>query len=231
MKGYSDSEEDSREIPKNPETPDFSADLVAALSDLCFYQGEQDFYDLAFVFGSNILHREIAAEISALLNGQDIATVLITGGIANYRSSFYKYKAESGLILMHIDQENFPHTQFIIENKSKNTLDNVKFSLSTIDFNNFKSIFFLSHAHASMRSYLTLKEYCPKAVFGNFQLLIPSSVDEMPVDRMNWYKTEFGRELVWGEYLRIRYYGNRGDFSIAIIEDKIKKIENEASKA
>ncbi len=38
---------------------------------------------------------------------------------------------------------------------------------------------------------------------------------------MNWFKTGDGRKLIWGEFLRFKTYGARGDFPIVnwCIED------------
>lgn len=188
-----------REIAKLPDVPFLSDGLITMLSDLCFYQSSIKDSDVLFVFGSNILHKEIANEITRTLNNFKIPTVIITGGIANYSASYFEPIAESELIFSHIDKENFPDTDFIIENKSKNTLENIEFSKSLFDFSDVENITFFSHSYASMRSCLTLKKYCKNTSFRNCQINIPSDIQGILVDIDNWYKTEYGRKLVWGE--------------------------------
>jgi len=146
-----------REIAKLPEVPFLSDDLIKNLSDLCFYQSPIMDSNILFVFGSNILHKEIANELTRTLKDFKIPTVVITGGIANYSASYFEPIAESELIFSNIEKEKFPDTHFIIEKESKNTLENVEFSKSLFDFSKVQNLIFFSHSYGSMRSYLTLK--------------------------------------------------------------------------
>lgn len=75
-----------------------------------------------------------------------------------------------------------------------------------------------------MRSYLTLKSFCSKAEFANCQIPIMSK-EGICIDAENWHKSEEGRALVWGEYLRIKTYGSRGDFFIDEIIEKLESVE------
>lgn len=225
MQQYNRMADKIREIAKLPHVPDLSDDLIAGLSDLCFYQSAISNPDLLFVFGSNILHKKIALEITKIVHDFSIQTVILTGGVANYTSSYFEPIPESELIFTNIQEEHFPNTRFIMENESKNSLENIKFSLPLFDFSQVQNIAYISHAYASMRSYLTLKKYAPNSKFGNFQLKIPSEIPGIPVDSNNWYKTDQGRKLVWGEYLRFRTYGSRGDFPIADLLAKLTIIE------
>lgn len=226
MHKYSRTEERIREIAKLPIVPELSDNLIAELSDLCFFQSPVKSSDLLFVFGSNILHKEIANEISKILFEFQIPTAIITGGIANYSSSYFEPVAESELIFSKIDKDNFPNTHFIIEKESKNTLENIEFSNSIFDLSKAQNIIFFSHSYASMRSYLTLKKYCKSTSFSNYEISIPSDIQGIPVDLDNWHKTDHGRKLVWGEYLRFKTYGVRGDFPIEDVQTKLSSIEN-----
>ncbi|SKC10543.1 DUF218 domain-containing protein [Sphingobacterium nematocida] len=226
MQKYNSTEGRIREIAKLPNVPELSDNMIVALSDLCFYQSPVKNSDLLFVFGSNVLHKEIANEISRILFEFQIPTTIITGGIANYSSSYFEPIAESELIFCNIEKDNFPNTQFIIENESKNTLENIEFSNSMFDFSKVQNAIFLSHSYASMRSYLNLKKFCKNADFSNCQIKIPSDIQGIPVDINNWYKTDHGRKLVWGEYLRFKTYGTRGDFPIEEVQNKLSTIED-----
>jgi len=226
MQNHNNIKKKNREISKLPNVPKLTEQLIAELSDLCFYESPIKSPELLFVFGSNILHKEIAEEVSKILFDFEIPTVLITGGIANYSSSYFESNAESELIFANIDKDMFSNTHFIIEKESKNTLENIEFSKSLYDFTKVKSVLFFSHSYASKRSYLTLKKYCKKPIYSNFQINIPSEIPEIPVDKDNWYKTEHGRKLVWGEFLRFKTYGSRGDFPIGEVQTKMSTIDN-----
>lgn len=199
MQNLNITEDKIREIAKLPNVPYLSDVLIINLSDLCFYQSPITASNILFVFGSNILHKEIANEISRTLIEFKIPTVIITGGIANYSASYFEPIAESELIFSNIAKEKFPETRFIIEKESKNTLENVEFSKSLFDFSKIQNLIFFSHSYASMRSYLTLKKYCKNASFSNYQINIPTDIQGITVDKDNWYKTEHGRRFVWGE--------------------------------
>jgi hypothetical protein len=214
-----------REIAKRPDTPNLTDGLIEALTDLCFYQSPMTDCDLLFVFGSNILHAAIANQITYFLNECTIPTVIISGGIANYEASSFEPLAESQLIFSHIEKINFPTTDFIIENKSKNTLENVAFSRVHFDFSTVRHICFLSHSYASMRSYLTLQKYFKLSKVGNCHIKIPSEISGISIAIDNWYMTAHGRKLVWGEYLRFKTYGIRGDFPISDVLDKMNRVE------
>lgn len=129
------------------------------------------------------------------------------------------------MIFLNIKRDNFSNTHFIIENESKNTLENVELSQSLFDFSKVQNVTYFSHSYASKRSCLTLKKYCSNSKFGNFQIDIPSEISEIPVDINNWYKTEHGRMLIWGEYLRFKTYGARGDFPIEEVLNQLSTIE------
>lgn len=226
MDKYSNTNKNIREISKLPNVPKLTEQLIEELSKLCFYESSIKSSELLFVFGSNILHKEIAEEISKILFEFEIPTAIITGGIADYSSSYFEPIAESELIYSHLKKDNFPNTQFIIEKESKNTLENIEFSKSLFDFPKVQSVIFFSHSYASMRSYLTLKKYCKNSSFSNYQINIPSDIQGISVNKDSWYKTEHGRKLVWGEYLRFKTYGYRGDFPIGEVEAILSTIEN-----
>ena len=50
--------------------------------------------------------------------------------------------------------------------------------------------------------------------------------DSLVIGRDNWQNTKEGRERVWGEFLRIKHYGQRGDIAAdelsTIISNKVK---------
>ncbi len=214
-----------REILKQPNPPKLTTELIQLLTNLCFFNNAMKSADLLFVFGSNILHQEIGQKINSFLKTNSFDTVLLTGGIANYKESFYESVSESELLLRYIAKSEFPQVNFIIEKESRNTLENVVYANELVDLSNIQSIAFFSHSYASMRSYLTLKKVCAAQHFYNYPIPIPTNLLDQRITQFNWFETEKGRALVWGEYLRFLTYGERGDFPIQEVEVLIEQIK------
>lgn len=214
-----------REIQKVPKNPDMGTELIEALTSLCFQQEHLGPSDVLFVFGSNVQHKEIADLISYMLDKNYINQVVITGGIANYTGSVYKRQAESERIKSFIALQNYPDKYIYTENKSKNTIENIVEAQKVFSFEHIKSMTFLAHSYASTRCALSLKKYFPGIPVYCIPLPLPSKFFEYPVSKARWFKTNYGQGLVWGEYLRLKIYGNRGDFPIVEIKDKLDHIE------
>ncbi|WP_413511104.1 YdcF family protein [Myroides odoratus] len=215
----------TREILKHPIPPELTDELITRLTSLCFYNNPIKSADLLFVFGSNILHKKIGQKINELLKTYTFDTILLTGGIANYEGSIFEDLSESKLLLQYISREKFPNTRFIVEKESRNTLENVVYANELFDLSSIKSIAFLSHSYASMRSYLTLKKVCTADYFYNYQIPIPVNQSNPMITQSNWHETQEGKALVWGEYLRFVTYGIRGDFLIEGVELLIEQIQ------
>ncbi|MEJ5053417.1 YdcF family protein [Sphingobacterium sp. MYb382] len=213
-----------REINKIPIPPVMSADMIAALTKLCFFSAALRSADVLFVFGSHIRHREIAHIITDILHEHLIPTVILTGGIADYKATQYVPQAESSLLFELLPKNEFSHTTFILEAASKNTLENVQNAMMLFDFDDVKKVLFISHAYAARRAALTLKRYLPDVSFGNYPVVIPSIDSDFSLSKQEWYKTEYGRSIVWGEYLRIKTYGERGDFPIGNVRELMDNV-------
>ena len=220
------SEELQREILKVPESPNMDAELVSALTKLCFQEESLVASDLLFVFGSNVQHKEIADIIGYMLDAKLVDQVLITGGIANYNGSFYNSEAESEQIKSYLPLEKHADKKIYTENRSKNIMENIIEGQKVISFENIRSMTFLAHSYASTRAALSLKRFFPSIALHCIPLPLPSNFSKYPISRHMWSKTEYGRSLVWGEYLRLQTYGDRGDFPIEEIRGSLDHIKN-----
>ncbi|WP_316810104.1 ElyC/SanA/YdcF family protein [Pedobacter heparinus] len=221
-----ESKELFREIVKVPQGPDMDAELIAALTSLCFQEESLVPSDLLFVFGSNVQHREIADIISYMLNMELVNQVLITGGVANYKNSFYKKEAESEQIKSFIPMEKYGGKQIYTENKSKNIIENIVEARKVFSFKNIRSMTFLSHSYASTRAVLSLKRFFPAIALHCIPLPLPTDHLKYPISKQMWSKTAYGRGLIWGEYLRLKTYGERGDFPITEIRNSLDHIHD-----
>ena len=214
-----------REIAKIPTPPPLSDALARALTELCFSEDPLEKADLLLVFGSNIMQEQLAALIVRLLQ-QDLAkTVIITGGIANYLHTPTDIRAESEVILERIPIRQFPGVRFLTETLSRNSLENVMEARKLYPIKKEESILFLSHAHASGRSRLTLKKICPGNKLISHPYEVPMGAGQEILRKSDWWKHTRGRAMVWGEFLRFLKYGERGDIPIGEVQDKIDNIK------
>lgn len=202
-----------REIEKEPDVPELSVEQIKIITDLCFRADDVlEPADLIFVFGSSHCVQELSAIVTDLLLKKISRRVFITGGKPDYVDSKKIDKEESSLIFDYFNKESFADVEFYTENKSNHTTENVTEALKVLDFSNFTKIIYIFKSHASGRGYLTLKKYLSntKLMQKSFNA---SYHDDLVITRENWYKTALGRKRVWGEYLRIKKYSERGDIA------------------
>jgi uncharacterized SAM-binding protein YcdF (DUF218 family) len=216
-----------QEVERNPKAPKLSQEVIELLTRLCFRPDDPlEQVDLIFEFSSPRDTEQATQLIINLLKENISKKVFITGGIPDFHDSLKISKPESELFLEKIEKNKFPDVQFFIENKSTNTLENVAEALKVLDFRNYEKVLFVFKRHDSMRAYLTLKKFLPntKILQQTFAGLYADT--DRPLDKNTWYTYEFGITRVWGEFLRIKKYGQRGDiFYDEKIDEIVKQID------
>ena len=215
-------------IPRNPEAPDLDDESIKLLTQLCFRQDDKtERVDLIFVYGTATcsIAKRMARVVLDLLNKNVCDKVIITGGFTNKSDTKKFSKAESDLLIDEIDVDKYNRVEFIIENKSFNMLENVTEALRILDFSNYKKILFIFKSHAAGRGYLTLRKYLPKTEILQKTFNTKYSKAELEINRDNWHTFDFGRSRVWGEFLRIRKYGQRGDIEFDEVKDLVRQID------
>ena len=193
-----------KEVPRNPITPKLNQRTIDLLTDLCFRKdGEISTTDAIFIFSSGIYTKEIAELVEDLLEKNVSKKVFIPGGVTRHYDSEKLQLSESDLVLEKINVTRFSGVDFVQEKKSTNTLENVLKIMEIFNLNELESILFISKSYAAGRSYLTLKKYVYQTrIFQKtYNTKYPEAAYE--ISRNKWYEFNFGRERVWGEFLRI----------------------------
>jgi hypothetical protein len=215
-----------KEIPRNPETPALSKEAVRLLTELCFKQDDDlEKVDLIFIFSSSVYCEQIADIVHDLLDKGISNKVLVTGGFTEKNNSLKYNKSECELVMKEIDVTKYPEVEFIKEEKSTNTFENVAEALKVLDFRNYNKVLFIFKSHAAGRGYLTLRKFLPKS------RLLQKSYDagyleaEHEIGRSNWYTFDYTKSRVWGEFLRIKKYGQRGDIEFKEVKELVDKID------
>jgi uncharacterized SAM-binding protein YcdF (DUF218 family) len=206
-----------REVEKTPETPVLNKQVIKLLTSLCFREDDkQEEVDMIFVYGSFKYYKLLANFIKDLLKPGLSKKVLITGGETS------EFGAESNLVLDEIKPDDYSYIKFILEKKSTNTLGNVTEALKVHDFSKYKKILFIFKTHGAGRGYLTLKKFLP-----NTTILQKTWSPEPVISKTNWFNNEASIRRVWGEFLRIKKYGERGDIHYPQkIKEVVEKIES-----
>lgn len=215
-----------REIPRNPEVPALNDEIIRLLTEPCFRRDDpSERVDLIFVFSTPIQTQETADAVTELLRHGIAQRVFVTGGIPGYKDSRNIPKPECALVLDHIPISEFPRVRFFTEDRSRNTLENAQRALEVLDFRAYRKVLFVFKAHAAGRGYLTLRRFLPHAKI--LQKTAPAFYEEAGrlLERDSWHTFSYGRERVWGEYLRIKIYGERGDIAFDEARNAIEQIQ------
>lgn len=202
-------------IPREPTMPELSAGQLQMITDVVFGpQVPLQNGDLIFVFSSaqaGIWQATLQAWRQGLA-----PQIFVTGGQSKTADAEYAAyvgdRTENAIITEKLIANGVPTTAIIGEDRSANSLENVIFATEVFDFTTIKRVVFITKAHVVGRHWRTLKQHLPATV----ELIPYSYVAEyngITVTRDNWVASAVGRARVWGEYLRIQAYSEKGDIA------------------
>lgn len=89
-------------------------------------------------------------------------------------------------------------------------------------FNSINFLLFVCKSHAAGRQYRILAKHLPSRI-RYIPLAFETTYGVYAITRDNWMETPKGRSRVYGEYLRIWYFDNRGDF--LRLENPVRRLE------
>ncbi|MCY7210539.1 YdcF family protein [Streptococcus sp. IsoGale021] len=199
-------------IPKSPEVPkEFSAKEISFLTKSVFGEiiGPQP-CDVLFVFsGTHPGHWEKAIEA---YQKSYVRRIIVSGGrsLTGTPHPDWNGHTEAEVIIQHLMAAGIPEEAIKSENSSSNTLENVLFAKEIFDFNTVETVMFICKSHATGRQWRTLAQHLPKHL-----RYIPYTFNafykDVEIGRDSWMNTDIGKSRVWGEYLRLLHYGEKGD--------------------
>ncbi len=220
-----------REVDRNPVIPRLNKNIINLLTRLCFRQDDVvNHADLIFFFSTQHHTQKAVKLITKLLNNQVAPKILITGGNPPYPDTSVEV-IESQQILNLLNKSKFPHIDFYSEQTSRNLQENVIHSIPIIKKINPQKILFVTKSHAAGRSYLTLKKQFPRVQLKQITYNVKYENSPHEITKQNWYTFKSGKQRVWGEFLRIKLYGRRGDIEYDDVQDLIIQIENSINKS
>jgi hypothetical protein len=220
------------EIERNPIPPKLTKKAIQLITELCFRQdNELKKVDGIFVYASTVNIEKLVELLEDVLSKDISNKIFITGGttpkhLAKELGIKPKLK-EADLLLKAFDLDRYEDLKVFVERESTNTLENVTETLKYKEFKNCKSLLFIFKSHPAGRGYLTLRKFFPKAEILQKTFNAKYDKAEREITRDNWYTFDFGRRRVWGDYLRIKTYGERGDIEFEEVRNLVEKIEKE----
>ena len=148
--------------------------------------------------------------------------IVVTGGVKpgalKHPGWIWGDTPESRVILRELVRGGVPKDCISCEDRSRNSLENVRFALDVFDFSRIRSLMFVGKSLGAGRQQATLAKWLGVGID-----IVPYTFDAVVrgvlIDRRAWPETAVGRARVWGEYLRLRVYGARGD-----IEDRAPRL-------
>lgn len=203
-------------IERNPKTPCLNKKAKELITELCFRKDDAiEKVDGIFVFSSCIELQALVGLIKKILKKNISKQLFITGGVTPEILSRDPGErtdlTEADMFLNALDLHQFKDIKIFSEKKSTNTLENAIETLKIPEFKKCGSLLFIFKAHAAGRGYLTLRKFFPTARILQKTFETKYRGADKKITRDNWHTFSFGRSRVWGEFLRIKAYGSRGD--------------------
>lgn len=203
-------------ISKEPVIPDLNEMDVDFLTALTFEkEAIPQKCDALFIFsGIHSGHWEKAIEAYKY---NYIDTIIVTGGRSLTGNPHPDWDgnsdieiSEAQVIVSYLVSAGIPSEKICMEEKSTNSLENVIYAKEVFDFTMIQTLMVVCKSHVAGRQIRTLKKHLPRQI-EYIPYTFNSVYKGIEVNRYNWMETEVGRKRVWGEYLRIKHYGIKGD--------------------
>lgn len=212
-----------REIAKKPPVPPLNATITSLLTELCFRQDNEGEADALFAFGTRTSLDAQTQVISNLLLKCRYPAIVLSGGIPDYEGVVHDSRTEAELLSRNLAAFTPEDTALFLEKTSTNTLDNVRRSHELYNLTKYKRIIFVAKSFVAGRCYLTLKKHLPNNIILQKTYDANYHEENVTITKYDWHDSKTGRERIWGEFLRIKHYGQRGDIEISPM---IKEIES-----
>ncbi|MCG8622186.1 MAG: YdcF family protein [Proteobacteria bacterium] len=201
----------NRSIPREVAVNDLSTEEIKHITQTVFVASESQPVELLFIYGTSSIDSEILDAVARdYLQGR-FPKVLVTG--LSGRLYYETGRPLASIMRDELTARGVPSDVILVQDRSTNTLEDVAFSLDVLEQHNIspESIAFLCKAHHSGRCLRTFRKFFP------FQTLSPityvAEYNGVKVSKEDWYQHEISRSRVYGEYLRIIKYTERGDIA------------------
>ncbi len=202
-------------LPKAPEAPPLTAHHMDLLTRTVFLEETPPRpCDALFVFGGTDPGHWRTA-LKAYRQGY-AERLVVTGGIKPGASRHAAWTdgevPEARVIVRELTARGVPASAIAWEETSRNSLENAQCARAVFDFGTVRSLMFVGKSHGAGRQLATLSRVLPAGI-AFVPYTFDAEVDGALLSRQSWARSEVGRARIWGEYLRMRVYGARGDIA------------------
>jgi uncharacterized SAM-binding protein YcdF (DUF218 family) len=164
---------------------------------------------IALVFGTWNARKYSVEKAVELYKKGNVPKLVFSGGYNEKAGG-----AEGEILTEDAIRLGIPSKDILIENRSKNTLENVLFSIDIIDkeigLRNIKSIIAVVKNYHARRVLMTLKKHLPQYI----QLKVSSyTSDYYSFTKDNWHQSDLGKKKVFEEMEKINTYLAKGDIA------------------
>ncbi|TSA45106.1 YdcF family protein [bacterium] len=199
------------EIEREPEVPNLTENEIEEITQIVFVEPNPQKADLIFIFGYGPGHTEAQWESVAKLFKDGYANKILVNGLfaLDQKAEIpFSHSIRDSLVKNGVPKENI-----LVQDKSKNTLEDVIMGKELLESEKIfpQTMLYVSKAHHAGRCYLTLKKCFPNIKL--FPFAFDAVYNGIVVSKKDWWKFPVARARVWGEYLRIKKYSERGDIS------------------
>jgi len=199
-------------IPRDPEVPALSQDAIHRITRLIFMCEDDSPSDILLIFGSSQGDWERYARFVTLGKAR---YAVVTGGV--FPEYFAGTVSLAHGMSLHLLRHGVQTEQIIRQDRSMNTKEDVEFSLAMLAESGIvpQSLTFASKAHHSGRCFLTLKKYFPTITLK--AITCHATYQGVTIRPHDWWRYPISASLVYGEFLRILAYSQRGDIATPLI--------------
>ena len=179
------------------------------ITDYIFLDDGEQKGDIAFVFGTWNSHKESVQKAADIYKKGLVPKIILSGG---FNEQYEVVEADE--MLKELITLGIPRECVLIENRSTNTLENVLFSIETIEekmgLKNIKSIVAIVKNYHARRALMTLKKHLPETIK---LFSAPYFSAHYAFTKNNWFETDAGKEKVLEEVRKIDSYLKKGDIA------------------
>lgn len=194
--------------------------FLNSIGDFVFLKEEQSCDEYCDIFGGYSMIPNRVKEAERLYKSGYIYKILATGGIGHL--SRERLTPEAFKMKDYLVEQGIPKKDILVELNSRNTYENIKFSLELIkkkyNTTNAKLVLITSDFHMKRCKGIIEKE------LGTFNVLGQEVKNDL-TDAENWQNTLMGRRIIYQEALLLYYsikQQKMNDFSLERTEKKSK---------
>lgn len=216
-----------RELPKRPDLPANFMELVDDITKLCFVPSKNETVDVVFVFGNWSQKSQKPLHIEQLYRNNISKYFVLTGGKPTHDYSHLGSTAVADDVYAGLAEDIIENSIIHIQNRSINSVEDIELSMPFMANINKSTIGCVACNWAMGRQMMYLKKFFPTSDI--YPLPYDTRLEDGSfLTASNWHHNTDGQKRLWGEIIRMKLYGERGD--MAYPDDLRHKVDTVFSK-